>query len=200
MKRLLQLALLLTATTALAQKNDAGVFAVGNLNSVNFVYIGDLARNGQPMAATNRSSVGGGAEYRHWFSDNFAWALTYEQNPSAGKLWISVANPYGDTNRWPLMHMDVAAPLTQRFHWRKWTPWLQGGPGFVLTDGPTDSGWSWNFAFVGGYGADHPLSKRWSARAGTMLLLAKTGCYNDHTCTAEWGLTEDVRLGMVWSF
>lgn len=193
------LCLLVMIGTCNAQKNDVSVTVNGDGEPTNFIYLGDKGFAGQPVASWMRSAAGGGAEYRRWFSEHFGVSAVYEQNPSEAKLFVSDSNPEFRVYAWPIMHYDLAVPFTERFQWRKFVPWVQGGPGVVMTTG-TGSGFSWNFAFTGGYGFDYPISKRVFFHLGTMLKLAKLGCYDDHTCTAAWAVGQDVRTGIGFNW
>ncbi len=174
------------------QRNDVAIFAVGNLNPVSNISI----QNTPHLAvSSNKSSLGGSAEYRRWFSDRFALGLLYTQNPSDGKLlW------QGRNYIWPQMRWDLSVLVTESFILRNLAPFVSAGPGVVLTNGYGNSGWSAGFAFVAGLGAEYQLSRRFSARTGITFLDTRSGCYDDPTCRETWGVVEDLRVGFVYKW
>jgi hypothetical protein len=65
------------------RQNDVAIFPFANFNPITPITI----RNTPHLAiSSNKSSVGGSAEYRHWFSGHNAVGVLYTQNPSDGKL------------------------------------------------------------------------------------------------------------------
>jgi hypothetical protein len=175
-----------------SQRSDVGFFTVGNFNPVSYISIQNAPHT---AISSNKSSLGGGAEYRHWFSDHNALGLLYTQNPSDGKLlW------QGQNYIWPQMRWDFSILGTESFNVRNIAPFVCGGPGIVVTNGYGNSGWSAGFAFVAGIGTDYQLSRRISARTGITFLDTKSGCYDDQTCHATWGVAEDLRVGLVYKW
>ena len=63
MKKLWLLMLLLIPPQIFCQHDDVGVFAVGNFNPTSYVYIQNTPHT---VISSNKSSFGGGAEYRHY--------------------------------------------------------------------------------------------------------------------------------------
>jgi hypothetical protein len=174
------------------QRADVGIFAVGNFNPST-----DISIQNTPHTAvsSNKSSIGGGVEYRRWFSDRNGLGFLYVQNPSDGKLiW------QGQDYIWPQMRRDFSILATQQFEIGRFVTFFNEGPGVVITNGYSNSGWSAGFAFVAGLGIDYPLSRRLSARTGVTFLDTKSGCYDDQTCHATWGVVEDVRVGLAYKW
>jgi len=173
-------------------RNDIGIFTFGNLNPVSTISV----QNTPHLAvSSNKSSMGGSAEYRRWFSDHNALGLLYAQNPSDGKLlW------QGQNYIWPQMRWDLSVLATKSFNVRNLSTFVCAGPGIVVTNGYGNSGWSAGFAFAAGFGTDYPLSRRFSARTGITFLDTKSGCYDDPTCHETWGVVEDLRLGLVYKW
>jgi hypothetical protein len=171
-------------------RNEVGIFAAGNINPVSSISIQNTPHS---VVSSNKSSIGGGAEYRHWITDRSALGLLYTQNPSDGKLlW------QGQNSIWPQMRWDISVLATESFHVRKIAPFVSAGPGVVVTNGHDNSGWSAGLAFVAGLGADYQLNRRFSARTGITFLDTKSGCYDDPTCHESWGVVEDLRVGVVY--
>jgi hypothetical protein len=173
-------------------RNEVGIFTNGNLNPVSFISVQNTPH---VAVSSNKSSLGGSAEYRRWFSDHHALGLLYAQNPSDGKLlW------QGQNYIWPQMRWDLSVLATESFSVRNMAPFVCGGPGIVLTNGYGISGWSAGFAFVAGLGTDYQLSRRFSARTGITFLDTRSGCYDDPTCRDTWGVVEDLRVGLVYKW
>jgi hypothetical protein len=171
---------------------DVGIFTVGNFNPVSSITIQNTPHN---AVSSNKSSVGGGLEYRRWLGDHNALGFLYVQNPSDGKLlW------QGQDYIWPQMRYDFSILATQRFNMKKIAPFVCEGPGVVVTNGYNNSGWSAGLAFVAGLGADYSLSPRFSARTGVTFLDTKSGCYDDQTCHQAWGVVEDLRVGLAYKW
>lgn len=173
------------------QRTDFGVFTVGNFNPVSYITI----HVNEPAISSNRSSLGGGAEYRRWFSDRNALGVLYTQNPSNGKLFWQ-----GQNYIWPDMRYDFSILATQRFKVKNVEPFLSEGPGVVLTNGYGNCGWSGGFAFVTGFGTELQLSRQISARTGITFLNTRGGCYDDPTCLETWGVVEDLRIGVAYKW
>ncbi len=168
---------------------EVGIFAVGNFNPVTNIYIQNEPHQ---AVSSNKSSLGGGLEYRRWFSDRTALGLLYTQNPSDGKLlW------QGQNYIWPQMRWDLSLLATERVHMGNFAPFVSGGPGVQFTNGHGNCGWSGNFAVVSGAGTDYQLNRWLSARIGITFLVTKSGCYQDPTCQAKSGMIQDLRLGFV---
>jgi hypothetical protein len=174
------------------RRNDIGIFAFGNFNPVTPITI----RNTPHLAiSSNKSSVGGSAEYRHWISAHNALGILYSQNPSDGKLvW------QGQNYIWPQMRRDVSLLATQQIAIGRFLSFIDEGPGAVVTNGYGNCGWSAGFALVGGVGTDYQLSRQFSMRTGVTFLETKSGCYDDHTCRETWGVVKDLRVGLVYKW
>jgi len=185
-------------------RTDVGIFTVGNLNSTSFIRLNDASHGGQQVVSSNKSSLGGGAEYRWRWNDRNAFGLLYVQNPSDGKLWVSSsASASGASSQsyiWPLMRWDFSILATQSFRLKNLSPFLNEGPGVVVTNGYSNSGWSGGFAFVAGVGTDYQFSRRFSTRVGVTFLNTRGGCYDDPTCSETWGVVEDLRIGFVYKW
>jgi len=199
MKYICTLILILSTAACAAQemRNEIAISAVGNLNSASYIYL----RGGTPVMSTQKSSVGGGMEYRRWLSPHLALGALFEQNPSDGKLLTTYNHPPGryDYHYWPQMHYETGVVLTERFAaGKKVTPFFHEGAGGVITNGYDNSGWSHDFAFITGFGADYEIGKRTAMRAGMNILNTKTGCYGDHTCRQTWSNIQDLTLGVVY--
>jgi hypothetical protein len=174
------------------QRNDVAIFALGNFNPVTDISIRNLPHL---AVSSNKSSLGGSAEYRHWFSNRTALGLLYAQNPSDGKLlW------QGQNYIWPQMRRDMSVLATRSFNLRDMAPFVSAGPGMVATNGYGNCGWSAGFAFVAGLGTDVHLSRRFSARTGITFLDTRSGCYDDHTCHETWGVVKDLRVGLAYKW
>jgi opacity protein-like surface antigen len=187
------LALLCLSLPTLAQRNDLAVYAVGNFNSASYIYIpGD-----QPVAASDKSSLGGGIEYRRWITPHIAVGPWFEANPSDGKLeWFE------HYYIWPVMRYEFATLATEQFkpQW-KIAPFFTEGPGFIVTQSLVkNSGWSEDFALFIGAGVDYRILKHWAARAGLTFVDSATGCYGDPTCTTKksFAVSQDVRAGLAY--
>jgi hypothetical protein len=185
-------------------RTEMGFFAVGNYNSTSFVHLNDASHGGQQIVSSNKSSFGGGAEYRWRLSDRNALGFLYVQNPSDGRLWTSstasMSGASTQTYIWPLMRYDFSILATQSFKAGRITPFVSEGPGVVVTNGYDNSGWSAGFAFVAGVGTEYELNPRLSARTGITFLNTKGGCYDDPTCRETWGVVEDLRIGFVYKW
>jgi hypothetical protein len=174
------------------QRADVGLFTVGNFNPSMTISIQNTPHT---AISLNKSSMGGGAEYRRWFSDRSALSLLYVQNPSDGKLlW------QGQSYIWPQMRRDFSVLATQRFEMGRFVFFFNAGPGVVVTNGYSNCGWSAGFALVAGLGTDYQLSRRLSARTGVTFLGTRSGCYDDQTCHESWGVVEDLRVGLVYKW
>jgi hypothetical protein len=169
---------------------DVGIFAMGNFNPTTQIYIQNEPHQ---VLSSNKSSLGGGFEWRRWFANDTAIGVAYAQNPSDGKLLWQGTN-YIEAE----MRREFSLLVTQRLPLRvgKFAPYLDGGPGFIVTNGYGDSGWSHAFAYVAGGGSEYRLTPRLSVSAGMRFEVAKSGCYGDPTCTEEtWGVVKDLTLG-----
>jgi len=175
-------------------RGDVGIFAVGNFNPVTSIYI---QNNPHTVISSNKSSVGGGVEYRRWLGDHNALGFVYVENPSdTNLLW------QGQSYIHPVMRWDMSVLATQRLPIGRFAPFLCEGPGVVATHGSgiDNSGWSGGFAFVAGAGTEYEFSRRSSVRVGITFLDTKGGCYGDATCHAPWGIVEDLRIGVVYKW
>jgi opacity protein-like surface antigen len=194
-------ALLLLTAVAAAQtpRNEVGVFAVGNLNPS---YMVGLHRGEFPIVGGNKSSLGGGAEYRRYWNARNALGLLYVQNPSDGKLLVPLspfATPAYLSYIWPVMRYDVTVVETETFTEGKFSPFLQEGGGVVVTNSLVkNSGISWDPAIATGAGVDYALTSRFALRFGATFLTQTQGCYGDPTCKTTWSVARDVRLGAVY--
>jgi len=169
---------------------DVGIFAMGNFNPTTQIYIQNEPHQ---VLSSNKSSLGGGFEWRRWFANDTAIGVAYAQNPSDGKLLWQGTN-YIEAE----MRREFSLLVTQRLPIRvgNFAPYLDGGPGFIVTNGYGDSGWSHAFAYVAGGGSEYRLTPRLSVSAGMRFEVAKSGCYGDPTCTEEtWGVVKDLTLG-----
>jgi len=170
---------------------DVGIFAMGNFNPTTQIYIQNEPHQ---VLSSNKSSLGGGFEWRRWFTYDTAFGIAYVQNPSDGKLLWQGTN-YIERE----MRREFSLLLTQKLPIRagNFVPYLDGGPGFIVTNGYSDSGWSSDFAYVAGGGSEYRLTPRVSISAGMRFLVGKSGCYGDPTCREEtWGVTKDATLGI----
>lgn len=198
MKRLL--ICVCVAVTAIAcgtlvrcQSNDIGIFGFGNFNPVSYITIQNTPH---VAVSSNESWIGAAAEYRHFFDAHTGLSVIYAQNSSTGNLYWQ-----GMSYIWPLMRYKVETLAVERFDMRKkWSPFMQEGPGAIVTNGYATSGWSAGFAFVLGLGVDYHISSRWSARIGDEFLTTRSGCYDDPTCKQTWGVVQDLRTGIVYGW
>lgn len=188
----------LFALPLFAQRNDLGAFAVGNFNGGSFIYIqGDT-----PVDVAYRSSAGVGVEYRHWLTPSIAAGVWWMSNPSTGIQFTSSNNPYHYD--FPLIRYEFAAPMTVRL-WQhsRIKPFFQLGVGYIVTQSLQASslaGWSHDPNLIGGGGFDYDLSSQWEARAAVLIWDGPQGCYDDPTCRASIGQTQDLRVGMAYKF
>ena len=194
MRKLCVFAILLFSVAGRAQKNDIGLFGVGNFNGGSFFYGNDL------VAFSYRSSAGGGAEYRRWLTPNLAAGLWFETNPSAGEQFTDSLHPY--IYDFKLERYEVAVPVTLRFWTRaRFKPFAQLGPGYIVTHAAPDiAGWSEDLNIVAGGGADYQLGAHWQARAAVMLWDGKQGCFGDPRCKADYGQAQTARVGVAFGW
>ena len=191
--------LILAAAACNAQelRNEIAISAVGNLNSVSYIYL----RDGTPVTSSQKSSLGWGAEYRRWLTPHFAIGPIFEQNASDGKL-LPATNPKPYTLKyyiWPQTHYEMGGVATEQFALGKRVNGvLREGAGGVVTNGYDNCGWSHDFAFITGFGADYYLRKRTAVRTGMTLLNTRTGCYGDHTCQQTWSNVQDLSVGLSY--
>lgn len=198
--------LLLASATAAAQKNELSVQGVGNFNPVTYVYINQAIPT---MGSSQKSSVGGGAEYDRWFSRYQAFGLRFELNPSDGKLH-GAAN--GLWYIWPQMRYEFIGMFTEQFNGnheqirvRKVTPFIQEGAGAVVTqeygdDNRGRAGWSHSLAYAAGTGSDYWVNNKFAVRLSAVMMADETGCYDDPTCRPTWGVSHDFDAGLVWKW
>lgn len=207
--------LLLAAATAAAQSNQISVATIGNFNPTTYIWYSSKStyEPGTILATSSmKSSLGGGIEYRHWFTPHQAFGMRYEQNPSDGKL-------LGSGNRtwyiWPQMRYEFLGMFTEqvkvnrfapeRLRLNRLTPFIQEGAGALVTheygDGnAAGAGWSHSLAFAGGFGSDYWVNNRLAVRLGTTILADETGCYDDPTCRPTFGLSHDLEVGFSWAW
>lgn len=201
--RLYKLALLLACLPGLAraQRNDIGLFGVGNFNPTSVVVI----NVNQQMISQNRSAVGGGVAYRHWMTQHYAFGAEYEQNPSDGKLtYYSTPTEFGGytvTGIWPQMRYEALALFTERAPLTgRLSLIVQEGAGVNLTNGYSNSGWAHDAAFAQGAGIDYALSKHAALEVRGLWLETETGCYNGRSCKQTFGVITDTKIGIVFSW
>jgi hypothetical protein len=197
--------LLLISVAADAQKNRVSLTAVGNLNSVTYFYIDQGTAT---LVDSQKSSLGRGAEYDHWFTSYQALGVRYEQNPSDGRE----KNPYGTVvSIWPQSRREIFGMLTQ--HLRRvgrgelekhtFTSFLQEGAGAILTCECSDgdkhyAGWSHSAAFAACTGTEYAVNERLYVRFNALLIATATGCYDDPRCRPTTGFSHDFGLGFTW--
>lgn len=206
MKNLLFL-LLLASTMAAAQKNQLTVAAEGNLNPVTYTYINQPIPT---MEDSQKSSVGVGVQFDHWFNPRFAFGVRFEQNPSDGKE--REANNVR-TDIWPQTRREFFGIFTQRpmgigsgeVHIRRFTPFVQEGAGAILTCECSDgnkhyAGWAHSAAFAAGSGTEYWVNDRLNVRIGVLIIATATGCYDDPTCRPTTGISHDLGVGFTWKW
>lgn len=217
MKKLLTFAfMLLAALPAFTQsaapavpKNEIGIFATGNLNSVSYVILSQNGAHGSgPVILQNdtEDAPGFGLSYNYWFTKDNAVGLLYSLDQSTDNLWVPAyaTFPSQSLNKWALTDMHLSVVLTQQInkgkHLRRFVPFISEGVGTQVTYGGVVSGWSADFLVTLGGGTDIVLTPHWSIRNGVMLLNTKTGCFDDPTCVETWSSAEDVRSGLVYKW
>ncbi|HTV54143.1 MAG TPA: hypothetical protein VMI06_04430 [Terriglobia bacterium] len=190
---------LLFCVGASAQKNAVEIFAVGNFNPSTYIFLGYKTANPLPTFSSDKSAMGGGADYQFWFKPHVAAGLEYEQNPSDGHL-VSETLPVSAFRHytWPEMRYELLALTTQQADIGRFSLFIQEGVGSVVTNGYSNSGWSHDFAIATGYGLRFHTTKRTSLFAGERILDSKQGCYEDHTCLQTWGTTQDLHAGLTF--
>lgn len=193
--------LMLACGLADAQKNDIGVFAVGNFNPTARVYI----NTDQQMITSNRSAAGGGVAYRRWFTPRYAFGVEYEQNPSDGKLvYFSTPTKFGGetvTGIWPQMRYEALALFTERAPLTgPLSLIVQEGAGVNVTNGYSNSGWSHDAAYAEGAGFDYGLAKHAALEVKGLWLETEEGCYNGRDCKQTFGVVTDAKAGIVFSW
>lgn len=207
MKNLLLFLLIATASAA-AQKNQISVMGEGNFNPVTYVYIDHPI---PIMGSSQKSSLGGGAEYDRWFNPHHAFGVRYEQNPSDGKL--SGNNVTNGWAVWPQMRWEILGLFTEQLgshaeeaekvRMGRLTPFIQEGAGAVLTDDETNwalAGWSHSLAIAAGSGTDYWVTDRLAVRVSALVIADQTGCYDDPTCRPTWGLSHDIGAGFSYKW
>jgi hypothetical protein len=205
MKNLL-LFLLLVSATAVAQKNQFSLTAEGNFNPVTDSYVNQAIPT---LVDSQKSSLGGAAEYDHWFTRYQALGVRYEQNPSDGRE----ENGVGAIAIWPQTRSEFLGILTQHlrgnrrgeFQINKFTSFLQEGGGAILTCECSDgnkhfAGWSHSAAFAAGGGTEYSVNERLYIRFSTLIIASATGCYDDPHCRPTTGFSHDVGLGFTWKW
>lgn len=206
--------LLLAPAIATAQSNQINITGVGNFNPVTYIYLyqPSQATQNNTVGSSQKSSLGGGAEYDHWFSRYQAFGVRYEQNPSDGKL-------LGAVNRkwyiWPQMRMEFLGMFTEDVRVNRLLPeqsrahrvtsFVQEGAGAVLTheygDGDAaGAGWSHSLAYAAGVGSDYWVSDKLAVRISSTLIASATGCYDDPGCRPTWGISHDFDTGFSWTW
>lgn len=173
---------------------EANSFAVGSFNPMVTIHLHD----GTPVASHNKSSAGVGTEYRHWLGDRYAVGLLYERNASDGRLQTPVGYMASDLSIWPATRYGIYALATEKMRSGRFAPYVCEGPGVVLTNGGSNSGWSSDFGVVAGLGGNYQIRPRFSLRGGVNFLDVKSGCYGDGTCHAAWGVTKEVHAGIAY--
>ncbi len=206
MKNLLFFLLLISGTAA-AQKNQLTLTAEGNFNPVTYSYVN---MPGSTLVDSQKSSLGGGAEYDHWFTRYQAFGVRYEQNPSDGREKDALGYI---TSIWPQSRRELLGLFTQHlgirrqgeFQINKFTSFLQEGGGAVVTCECSDgnkhfAGWSHSAAFAAGTGTDYSVNERLSIRFSALIIATATGCYDDPRCQPTTGLSHDIGLGFTWKW
>ena len=203
--------LLLASATAMAQRNQISVIGVGNFNPVTYININepDPPFGNNTVGSSQRSSLGGGAEYEHWLSPHQAFGVRYEQNPSGGKLLGAVNSVWAT---WPQMRMEFLGMFTEevranRFTERanRFTSFIQEGAGTVVTDEDDKgdegkAGWSHSVAYAFGGGTDYWVNDKLAVRISSLIVASATGCYDDPGCRSTWGLSHDFETGFSWKW
>jgi len=179
-------------------QNEVGVFALGNFNPTYPVYLG----RGQEIVGSSESTLGGAAEFRRFFG-SYATGLLYMQDASRQRLWVpqgclTSKNMCGDYG-FPAMRWNLAVLETEPIKsFRRWQPFLQEGPGVLVTNGYANCGWTGALALVVGAGVDYTVTHRLSLRAGETFTVVRQGCYRDPTCHAPAAVEQDTRIGAFW--
>lgn len=210
--------LLLASSVAAAQSNQISVAGEGNFNPVTYIYLyqPSPAAENNTVGSSQKSSLGGSAEYSHWFTPYQAFGIRYEQNPSDGKL-------LGAVNRkwyiWPQMRYEVLGMFTRQIKVNRLAvfgqggtekvnrlrPFVQEGAGSVVTHendkgDKSGAGWSHSLAFAVGGGSDYWVNDKFAVRLSTTIVADQTGCYDDPTCRPSWGLSHDFGVGFSWKW
>jgi len=174
-------------------RNDVGIFAMGNFNPVSYISIQNTPHT---VVSSNKSSLGGSAEYRRYLNWRNAIGISYAQNPSDGKLYWN-----GQNYIWPLMRYETTIIAIQQLRDGAFRPFLVEGVGVIVTNGYSNSGWSANFVpLVAGVGADYRISAHFDARVEMLYEDAKQGCYDGKACHDANGVVQNAKAGVVWRF
>lgn len=202
--------LLLVSATAMAQSNQVSLEGVGNFNPLTEIFLNQPSPVSiyNTVASSQKSSLGGGAEYDHWFSSHEAFGVRYEQNPSDGKL-------FGRNDKfyiWPQMRMEFLGMFTEEVRVnrlpeqvKRVTSFIKEGAGSVMTheDDKGDrslAGLSHSLAFAFGVGTDYWVNDKLAVRFSSTVIADQTGCYDDPTCRPTWGLSDDFGAGFSWKW
>ena len=138
------LALGLGSLAAQGQKNELGIFAIGNLNNHDYpVTLAAHTANPVGILGSNRSALAGGIEYRRNLNPVISFGAVFDGGPSDGKLIVPAWYERQTTYIWPMSEYKLMGMVTERSpYFGKWVPWLSEGFGIVLTDGYSNSGWT----------------------------------------------------------
>jgi hypothetical protein len=199
-KLILALLIVGFGSLAYAQKNEIGIFAIGNLNNHDYS-VTLAAHTSDPIGiiGSNRSALGGGIEYRRALNRVISFGGVFDGAPSDGKLIVPAWYERQTTYIWPMSEYKLIGLVTERSpYFGKWVPWLSEGFGTVLTDGYSNSGWTAEPAIPFGFGIDYQINKRWAARVGDRWILTKIGCYGDPTCGENHQVIQEVEVGVAY--
>lgn len=198
------IALLLLTLPASGQKNDLGVFGVGNFYPITSVRIWNGANQ---MFGSSADTVGLSAEYRYCWQQRWCVGFISGTSKTDGRLYIPLGNGQGTVNRWPLQSIDAFAAATQKFPVRAWTPYVQEGFGYVVTRSlVTNSGISSNAAFLLSLGIERAITPHWSAELGDRFEDLKQGCYGDNAtpgityCSSQWAVRQQAISGVRYNW
>jgi hypothetical protein len=194
---------LIFSTAVWGQRNEIGIFAIGNLDSHDYpVTLAVHAANPVGIVGSNRSALAGGIEYRRSLNQIIGVGGVFTGGPSDGKLVVPKWYETQTTYIWPMAQYKLLGMVTERApYFGKWTPYLSEGFGTILTDGFANSGWTAEPAIPFGFGIDYQINKRWSARVGDRWILTRIGCYGDPTCGEKFQeVDQEVEIGVVYKW
>jgi hypothetical protein len=203
MNRIIAIALLATALPLFAQRNEIGVFAIGNLNSHDYpVTLAAKTANPIGIIGSNRSALAGGIEYRRSLNPIIAFGGVFTGGPSDGKLVVPQWYERQTTYIWPMAQYKLFGMVTERSpYFGKWVPFLSEGFGIVLTDGYANSGWTAEPAIPFGFGIDYQINKRLLVRVGDRWILTRIGCYGDPSCGEKFQeVDQELEVGVAYKW
>jgi hypothetical protein len=203
MRKVIAVLILSMAVSCFAQRNEVGIFAIGNLNSHAYsVTLGANTTNPIGIVGSNRSALAGGIEYRRSLNPIIAFGGIFTGGPSDGKLIVPAWYEQQTTYIWPMAQYKLMGLVTERApYFGKWTPYLSEGFGTVLTDGYANSGWTGEPAIPFGFGIDYQINKRLAVRVGDRWILTKIGCYGDRTCGEKFQeIDQEFEIGVAYKF